>query len=149
MYERSGNIIYESIVERVIIGDSVQRIPAYFLRTLGTLEHLYCYLPEPLELPESAIEDVPVSSCVLHVPAGSVEAYRAAEQWSRFENIVPIDRADTDFDGQVDVGDINSLINGILSGAKTSLTRLKNDINADGSVDVGDVNNIINTLLGK
>lgn len=38
-----------------------------------------------------AIEDTPISEATLHVPAASVEAYKAAEPWSQFKSIVAIE----------------------------------------------------------
>jgi len=41
-----------------------------------------------LETSFSVFFFVPTSTCVLHVPVGAAAAYRAAWQWSDFDNIV-------------------------------------------------------------
>lgn len=61
----------------------------------------------------------------LHVPERSVEAYKATEWWSSFLNIEgdaadsnPVyhqDKCDTNGDGEVNIADVNTVINRILS----------------------------------
>ena len=64
----------------------------------------------------------------LHVPEKSVEAYKATECWSHFINIVgdasddnstpadaPINKCDTNDDGEVNIADVNRVIDAILS----------------------------------
>ena len=50
---------------------------------------------------------------------------------------------DVNGDGSVDVGDVNAVLDEILSGGNTS----KFDVNGDGNVDVGDVNAILDEIL--
>ena len=51
---------------------------------------------------------------------------------------------DLNADGNVNVGDVTSLVNAILGKGGTGL-----DLNADGSVNVGDVTKLVNVILGK
>ena len=64
----------------------------------------------------------------LHVPQRSVEAYRATDWWSHFISIVgdasddnttpadaPVDKCDTNDDGEVNIADVNRVINAILN----------------------------------
>ena len=88
----------------------------------------------------------------LYVPKGSVEAYKAADGWKNFLNIVGIDvaepgvKGDVNGDGAVDVADLNMLINAVL-GAATVDTSV-GDLNGDTLVDIADVNALINIILG-
>ena len=51
---------------------------------------------------------------------------------------------DLNADGNVNVGDVTSLVNAILGKGGTGV-----DLNADGSVNVGDVTKLVNVILGK
>ena len=64
----------------------------------------------------------------LHVPAQSVEAYKATDWWSHFINIEgdasndasdpatsPVNKCDTNDDGEVNIADINKVIDAILT----------------------------------
>ena len=44
----------------------------------------------PQEIGWSVFDQVDKSTCVLYVPAGSVSAYKSADQWKDFTNILPI-----------------------------------------------------------
>ena len=44
--------------------------------------------PEAYHSSDYAFSDVPFSTCTLHVPIGSKEAYANTEPWSKFKNIV-------------------------------------------------------------
>lgn len=58
------------------------------------LTDVYCYaeeVPSPGTYPFSR---VPVSTATLHVPAASLEAYKATAPWSKFGTIVAIDAVD-------------------------------------------------------
>ena len=44
--------------------------------------------PEAYNCERDAFDNVPTSTCTLHVPKGSKEAYKAIEPWNRFANIV-------------------------------------------------------------
>lgn len=88
----------------------------------------------------------------LYVPKGSVEAYKAAEGWKKFQNIVGIDvtepgiKGDINGDGMVDVIDLNTLINMILGSAEVTDAA---DLNGDTIVDVADMNALINLILNN
>ena len=53
-------------------------------------------------------------------------------------------RADVNLDGQVDVGDVNYLLQWILSEGGLSQ---RCDLNADGRIDVGDINEVLGMIL--
>jgi len=57
----------------------------------SNLQHIYCLREVPaacLMEDRGCFQGVPVETCVLHVPAGCVEAYQAADGWKDFVNIV-------------------------------------------------------------
>ena len=94
--------------------------------------------------------NVPTSTCILEVPAGTVEMYRNAQYWKNFINIVEhVDGllGDVDGSGEVDGNDLNTLINIILGKADASSYNA--NVDGQGGVDGSDINALINILLGK
>ncbi len=55
------------------------------------LNTIVCDISTPLTVDSSAFFRVDKSNCVLYVPAGCVDAYKAADVWNEFENIREID----------------------------------------------------------
>ena len=64
---------------------------------LDNLTDVWCYA----EIPPSIIDDTnpfynsPISSATLHVPAGSLQAYRTTSPWSGFGTIVGLDEEES------------------------------------------------------
>mgnify|MGYP003296459586 CR=1 FL=1 len=91
------------------------------------------------------------ANATLYVPKKSVDAYKAAEGWKEFQNIVGVDvpdegsKGDVNGDGNIDVDDMNILINDMLNGIVRDLNT--EDMNGDGTIDVDDLNAIINIIL--
>ena len=82
----------------------------------------------------------------LYVPKGKVSAYRATADWNRFTNIVERNDSDVNSDGVVNITDVVTLVNAILS----SSTMLEsNDVNGDGQVNINDVVKLVNAILGQ
>jgi len=82
----------------------------------------------------------------LYVPRGKVSAYRATADWNRFTNIVERNDSDVNSDGVVNITDVVTLVNAILS----SSTMLEsNDVNGDGQVNINDVVKLVNAILGQ
>ena len=83
----------------------------------------------------------------LYVPKGKVSAYRATADWNRFTNIVERTSSyDVNSDGSVDISDVVTLVNAILS---SSPMLESNDVNGDGQVDISDVVKLVNLILGQ
>ena len=80
----------------------------------------------------------------LYVPKGLVDTYRATADWNRFSKVV--EKGDVNGDGSIDISDVVTLVNAILS----SSTMLEsNDVNGDGNVDISDVVALVNMILGQ
>lgn len=73
-----------------------------------------------------------------------MKRYKAAPVWKEFGSIVAY-LGDVNGDGEVNVGDVTTLINVIL-GALDCDQKVC-DINCDGEVNVSDVTALINTIL--
>ena len=98
----------------------------------------------------SVFSTATIKRATLYVPQGSVAVYSSQAPWSNFGNIVAINGThellgDTNGDGVVNIGDVNVVIEIILSGG----TNAAADVNGDGVVNISDLNAIINIILGK
>lgn len=82
----------------------------------------------------------------LYVPKGLVSAYRETADWNRFTNIVERTDSDVNSDGSVDISDVVTLVNAILS---SSPMLESNDVNGDRQVDISDVVKLVNIILGQ
>ncbi|MBO7608837.1 MAG: leucine-rich repeat protein [Muribaculaceae bacterium] len=94
--------------------------------------------------------EVVFQNCVLHVPKGTVDKYRACDMFNHFIHIVEMDdvvSGDINGDNIVDVEDVNAAINITLKLNTIDDYNGSADVNGDGIVDVEDVNAIINTIL--
>lgn len=74
----------------ITIPKSVTSIGECAFADCENLRDVVCLAEQVPTTPVNAFEDTPISEATLHVPAASIEAYRAAKPWSLFENIVPI-----------------------------------------------------------
>ncbi len=85
----------------------------------------------------------------LYVPDESVEAYKNHPYWKQFNTILPISEfigpRDPNGDGEVNIGDINTIINIILGGTDNSQGRA--DVNNDAEVNIADINAVIDAIL--
>lgn len=129
----------------MIIGNSVTLISERVWRNCSSLESVTCLAETPpvLYAGNDSFQNV---NATLYVPAASVSAYKTANNWGRFSSIQPITETlpqDVNGDGEVNIADINTIIDIILTGK----LNLKGDVNDDGEVNIADVNVIINIIL--
>ncbi|MBO4613287.1 MAG: leucine-rich repeat domain-containing protein [Bacteroidaceae bacterium] len=76
----------------IVLPASLEWIDNYAFEE-SNLKDVYCYKDEPL-VNEWAFAFSNLSESTLHVPAASVEAYKATFPWSDFGNIVPLQDGD-------------------------------------------------------
>ena len=91
---------------------------------------------------------VPISTCVVYVPKGSLTAYQNHHIWREFTHIVEMEsglKGDVNGDHEVSIADINAVINIILGGNGNTVAA---DVNGDHEITIADVNIIINIILG-
>ncbi len=89
----------------VTIPSSVTSIDYFAFSFCIGLNTIVCNIEKPLPVSGFVFSNVDKSNCVLYVPAGCVDAYKAADVWSEFENICEIDPTAID---DVTVKDINT-----------------------------------------
>jgi hypothetical protein len=75
----------------VYIGSSVKSIDAYAFSECIALTDVYCLAENVPSTGNYAFAYSPVENATLHVPATSIEAYKAAEPWKNFKDIVAWD----------------------------------------------------------
>ena len=105
----AGDAFADQSIESVTIPESVTRIgdgEFYFggdttpgFRPLGKgafagctrLKDVYCYAENVPDTKMNPFLGTDIESGILYVPAGSIDAYKAAEPWSNFKEILPIE----------------------------------------------------------
>ncbi len=88
---------------------------------------------------------------LLIVPAGCKAAYQAANTWKLFANIIERStdtiRGDVNGDGNINISDVTSLIDYLLTGNASGINLSNADSNTDGNVNISDVTALIDYLL--
>ena len=68
---------------------SLTMIRAQAFANCTSLEHIYCFSSTPPSAyNNSTFASVPVTTCILHVPVGTVDVYMGANGWQEFTNVV-------------------------------------------------------------
>ena len=85
-----GDVVFSdcSSLKSVTIGNSVTSIGREAFRKCTDLTEIINHQAIPQKITKTAFESATKTGCTLFVPAGSVEAYRAADVWEDFKNIV-------------------------------------------------------------
>ena len=88
-----GNYAFDSCTNltSVIIGSGVTNIGEWAFCDCSSLTDVYCFAENVPGTNGNVFYNSPISSATLHVPAGSVDAYKAQAPWKYFESIVAIE----------------------------------------------------------
>ena len=132
------------------IGSGVTTIDAQAFAGCSALRTVTSMATTPPAMQNKNVFDTNTyNTATLNVPQRSLNAYKSADWWRMFSTIVGEniggDPNDVNGDGEVSIGDVNALINAILSGDKDS----KYDVNGDGEVGISDVNTLIDAILNS
>jgi len=133
----------------ITIPNSVTRIGYTAFAFCSELKDVYSYITDlaKVNLGQRIFEDFNDNYLkrTLHVPAGTAEQYRSSFSWYPYfrwiEEMGP--NCDVNGDNAVNIGDVNQVIDIILSGHHSD----KGDVNGDGVVNISDINAIINYIL--
>ena len=127
----------------ITIGNSVKSISwIAFARCTG-LKSVICLATTPPVVQSTTFSEVP-SNCKLSVPYGCSQAYKSADYWKDFTNIVELPPlGDVNADNVVDVQDFNIIVNTMLGISGNADA----DVNGDGEVDIFDINYVVNKML--
>lgn len=74
----------------VSISKSLTRMSADAFNLCPSLTDIYCYAEQVPAIYNYSVEEFDYTNATLHVPAGSLEAYRHAEIWKEFKEIVAL-----------------------------------------------------------
>lgn len=80
-----------SNLTEIIIPNGVTEIGDFAFYNCSSLKDLYCHAESVPTVGPETFNNSPISSATLHVPAASVETYKATARWSEFGTIVAID----------------------------------------------------------
>ena len=75
----------------VIIGSGVRKIENMAFSSCPEITDVYCYAERVPVATYWAFQDSYIDYATLHVPANSLEAYKAKSPWNTFKDIVPLD----------------------------------------------------------
>ena len=89
---RIGNEAFDGCtsLSSVTIPSSVTSIEEGAFAGCSGLRHVYCHAVNPPSRDYTVFYNTPISSATLHVPAESLDAYKATSPWSRFGSIVAL-----------------------------------------------------------
>jgi len=87
-----GEQVFQSCssLTSVTIGRGVTSIGRYAFLACSSLTDIYCYAENVPSTDGEAFWNSSYKSATLHVLAGSVDAYKAAEPWKNFKSIVAL-----------------------------------------------------------
>ena len=111
------------------------------------LAHINCLAKIPPTISSYTFYSTTYDNATLCVPEASIDAYKTANNWKKFKNIVGIPGAgpgDVDGDGVIGVNDVTLLVDNIIAGQLSSVYA---DVNGDGVVDILDVTLLIDQML--
>lgn len=159
----------------VVIGNEVQRIPAQLFNyayELGSIDipasvkeignnafenclrlsTIVSRNPDPNLISygsdlESIFNGVNKEKCVVWVPAGTIDVYKATMPWSQFEDFREIVDGDINCDGAVTAADVMMQYNRVLNSDYSQPATC--DVDGDGSITSADVTTVYNILLGN
>ena len=126
------------------IPESIGGVNWYAFTGCSSLVDVTCLAATPPTAVDGSFDQSTYTSATLHVPALSLDAYKAATCWKEFTAVEGIYKpGDVNCDGAVDVSDVTALIAMILNGNTSPV----GDINNDDDVDVSDVTLLIAMIL--
>lgn len=138
-------LAYSNDLERLELGANLDSLTYYSLDDLGNVKLAICWATTPPRCNESAM-GIAFSKTILYVPKASLDAYREARMWNKFQTILPIeDVGDLNADGSLTIADVTTLISKVLKGETDGLWL--GDVNLDGSVDISDITALISQVL--
>ena len=133
----------------VTIGSGVKKIEEDAFSGCKALTDITCLATTPPTLEDvNCFDEDNYTEAILYVPKGTELSYMKAYGWKKFIHIVGITvsagASDVNSDGEVNIADINSVVNTILSGDND----MASDVNGDGEIGIADINEIVQAILG-
>ncbi len=121
---------------------------AYAMAGMTGMTAISCDATTVPALGENVWYGVNQSSIPLTVPTASIENYKNADQWSKFQFASTWLKGDVNNDGEVNIADVNTLVDIVLGGKFDDATMQRADVNEDGEIGLADVNAVLDIILG-
>ena len=151
-------------LKEVSIPETIEAIGANAFYDCFHLEAIYCYATEPILLGSTSasartragganaeastvFDGVNKKTCILYVPAGSVESYRAADGWREFTHIVEMLAGDANGDGKVDVADIVAIASHLKGNTPARFNEKLADTDHSGKITEDDLESVARIIL--
>jgi len=137
-------------IEYLELGSGIDSLCNNALNNLTNLKVLICWATVPPRCNsywDAFTSPTPdLMDATVYVPKESVEAYRNANEWKKFNTIVAIeDVGDVDGNGRIDVADVTDLIDQVMTGE--IVNPALSDTDLDGNVGIADVTTLIDRIL--
>ena len=135
---------YCGALTSITIGTNVVNIGANAFEGCDVLSNVTCLATTPPTIQSNTFTSDQYENATLKVP--TVSPYQAAEHWQNFLHIEGLNPpGDTNGDGDVNIADVTSLVDLLLTGNATGNPGA--DVNGDGEVNIGDITALIDFLL--
>jgi hypothetical protein len=136
-----------SALKHVTLGSNVKSIGRMTFFMCNKVDTIVCKAMTPPAV--NATSSFDNYKSLLIVPKGCENAYKSANIWKRFSNIVGADldvfvMGDVNGDREVNIADINKMIDTIMT---PSVIEPNYDVNGDGEINIADINAIIDLIL--
>jgi len=98
-----------SAIKEIIIGSNIKRIDQHAFTNCSELLDVYCFSESVPKTKENIFEGSYIEYSILHVPANSINSYKASTPWNQFKKIVPIVATDPQPITETDLSSINGV----------------------------------------
>ena len=92
----SGAFMGCSSLSNITLGSNLSDIGEYAFHSCSNITAIHNYSSVPQIITNDIFNDVDKKTCVLYVPAESIDLYRATDGWKVFNNIQPIEESPED-----------------------------------------------------
>lgn len=136
----------------VYLPDSLKTVENHAFNQDYQLAHVYSPIKEPQNVSFLTSNPFINSSCIVHVPKGTLTLYQALFPWNKYVLVDDYEQCvstagDVNCDGAVTSSDVTALYNYLLNDNDTFVAT--GDVNGDGSITAADITAIYNILLGN